>query len=90
MTPSSSLVWDYIGGSYSWPNSKINIRLNNSTASAHPLVKCPSEEISTSILYKLKIFNEQTRRLLFPAEQTATINIICKYPRKLQLKLEHG
>lgn len=27
---------------------------------------------------------------MFPTSQTASINVICKFPKKLHLKLEHG
>lgn len=34
--------------------------------------------------------NQHTKRLLFPTSQHANITIICKFPRKLHLSLEHG
>lgn len=29
MTPESSLIWKYTGGSYSWPNSVTNVFVNS-------------------------------------------------------------
>lgn len=44
MTPSSSLLWNYTGGSYSWPSSKTNVYLNGKLVSEkHPLVHCAAE-----------------------------------------------
>jgi hypothetical protein len=83
MTPLSSLTWNYTGGSFGWPNSDTKVFINGGKQQDFkPVIACPSTE-RTITSYELKLENEQTKFLLFPTSQKSSINITCKFPKKL-------
>ena len=90
LTPLSSLTWNYSGGSYSWPNSETRVLVNGKKeGSSRPVIACAGKEAG-STSYELRVENEQTKLLFFPAAQRGQINVTCSFPKKLELSLAHG